>query len=274
MSGPTIDPPITSTANPRVKAWLRLRDRPERERTGRTLVDGAREIGRAVAAGADVEEVVVSPLAAEAEPELLRAVASAGIRTVAVSDAIAARLTFGDRGDGLVAIVRIPDLALERVELPDAALVIVLEGLEKPGNLGAILRTADAVGADAVIAAEPRTDLFNPNAIRASLGAIFSVQVAAGPSQAVASWCRTVGLRILAARVDGPVVYSQADLTGAVAIVLGAETVGLGDAWRSSDVLAIRLPMHGLVDSLNVSAAAAVLLYEARRQRDAGRRPS
>src|SRR5207237_705586 len=139
----------------------------------------------------------------------------------------------------------------DRLELPGDPLVVVIEAVEKPGNLGAILRTADAVGA-AVIAADPRTDLFNPNAIRASLGTIFKVPIAAASTRDTLAWLRTRGLRIVAARVDGRSVYSEVDLAGPLAIALGSETYGLTEAWSAQDVIAVRLPMRGVADSLNV----------------------
>ena len=143
--------------------------------------------------------------------------------------------------------------------------------MEKPGNLGAVLRSADGAGADAVIAADPRTDLFNPNAVRASQGTLFALPVAAGPSPDVRAWLRDREVTVVAAKVDGTLPYSAVDLRGPVAIVLGSEATGLTDAWSGDGVVAIRLPMLGVADSLNVSIAAAVLLYEARRQRDLGR---
>ena len=146
--------------------------------------------------------------------------------------------------------------------------MVVLEGVEKPGNLGAVLRTADAAAVDAVIAADPRTDLFNPNAIRASLGTIFTVPVAAGTSAAVREGLVARGVRLLTARVDAETLYTDVDLRGSVAVVLGSEADGLSGAWSGSGVLPVRLPMLGVADSLNVSITAAILLYEARRQRE------
>ena len=184
------------------------------------------------------------------------------------STAVFARLAFGDRAEGLVAVIRAPDLALDRLVVPDEALVVVLEGVEKPGNVGAVLRTADGAGADAVIAASPRTDLTNPNVIRASAGTVFSLSLAAAPTADVLVWLRARGLRIVTTRVDAERVYTEVALGGPLAIVLGAEDRGLTDAWTGPDIEAVRLPMHGVADSLNVSVTAAVLLYEARRQRD------
>ncbi|MEO5966079.1 MAG: TrmH family RNA methyltransferase, partial [Candidatus Limnocylindrales bacterium] len=172
---------------------------------------------------------------------------------------------------GLVATVRIPDRSLGRLSLPADALVVVLEGVEKPGNLGAVLRSADAAGADAVIAADPRTDLDNPNAIRASLGTLFSMPAAAGTSAEVRALLDRTGMTILAARVGADRAYTDVDLRGPVALVLGSEADGLTAAWDGDGIIAVALPMLGIADSLNVSVTAAVLLYEARRQRGRAR---
>lgn len=265
-----IQPAITSTSNPRVRAWLRLRDRGERDERGLTLVDGVREISHALDAGAVIEEVVVSSAVERTAggPALLERLAGSGASVVTVAQAVADRLAYGDRSEGVVAVVRIPPLSLDGLVLPADPLVVVIEGVEKPGNLGAVLRSADGAGADAVVVADPRTDPFNPNAIRASLGTIFALRLAAGSSAAVLSWCREGGLRVVAARVDGTALHTATDLRGPLAVVLGSEAEGLGPVWRAPDITAVRLPMLGVADSLNVSVAAAVLLYEARRQRD------
>jgi len=143
----------------------------------------------------------------------------------------------------------------------------VLEAIEKPGNLGAILRSADAAGVDAVIVADGRTDLFNPNTIRASLGTVFRANVCEATSGETLAWLNQLGLRIFTARQDAEQLYTDADLRGGAAIVLGSEAAGLTDSWRGEGLTAVRLPMHGLADSLNVSTTAAVLFYEALRQR-------
>ncbi len=263
-------PDLTSRANPRVAAVAALRDRRERDRRGLTVVDGAREVRRAIDAGVEVVELYVcEPLLAGPDARAaLDALGSAGIKPVSTSEGVFEKLAFGERSEGLVAVVRIPDLSLERLALSADPLVVVVEGVEKPGNVGAALRSADGAGADALIAASPRTDLFNPNAIRASAGTVFTVPLAAAPSTEVRAWLRDHGLRILAARVDAELAYMDADLRGPVAIVLGAEATGLGDTWSGPDVEPVAIPMHGVADSLNVSVSAAVLLFEARRQRD------
>lgn len=269
MSSPT-PPDLTSRANPRVVAVAALRERRERERHGLTIVDGAREIRRALDAGAAVVETFVcEPMLAgpdaKAAIDALRASATA---VTTVSEPVFAKMAFGERAEGLVAVVRIPDLRLDRLTLPEDPLVIVIEGVEKPGNVGAVLRSADGAGADALVAASPRSDLYNPNAIRASAGTLFSVPLAGAESPDVLAWARVAGLRIVTTRVDAALPYTGADLHGPIAIVLGAETDGLTEVWRGDDIEAVRIPMHGIADSLNVSVSAAILLYEARRQRD------
>jgi RNA methyltransferase, TrmH family len=269
-------PVIESASNPRIKAALRLRERGERDATGLTLVDGGREALRAMEAGWTIETAFVC--AARIATQAAKRVAEkaeqsfgpygASIERVDLGERAFDRLAYGDRADGVVLVARTPGTALADVSLPADALVVVTEDVEKPGNVGAILRSADAVGASAVIAVGG-TDLFNPNVIRASAGTIFSVPIAAASAPDVLAWLRANRLRIVATRVDAPSLHVDADLRGPLAIVLGSESAGLSDAWRAPDVEAVRLPMLGVADSLNVSAAAAVLLYETWRQRRA-----
>jgi RNA methyltransferase, TrmH family len=265
---------IESPANTRIKAAVRLRERREREATGLTLVDGGREALRAMEAGAIVESAFVCPpLLGTREAKRVAEKLSqsfgpygASIDYAEVSERAFERLAYGDRADGVILVVRAPRAELADLQLPAEPLVVVTEDVEKPGNVGAIIRSADAVGADAVIAAGG-TDLFNPNVIRASVGTVFSMPVAAATSGDTAAWLRAKGIRVVASIVDAEQLHVDADLRGPLAIVLGSESTGLSDAWRTSDVEAVRLPMAGVADSLNVSIAAAVLLYEAWRQR-------
>lgn len=256
---------IDSPANPRIKAALALRERRDRERTGLTLVDGGRESLRAIEAGAEVVEAFACTSMVVTD-EGRRALELLGVAVTELSRRAFERLAYGDRADGIVLVVRTPGTGLDAVVLPDAPLVVVTEDVEKPGNVGAILRSADATGASAVIAVGG-TDLYNPNVIRASIGTAFSVPVAAAPAGEVLEWLRANRLRIVASRVDAADLHVDVDLTGPLAIVLGSEVRGLSDAWQAADIGAVRLPMLGAADSLNVSAAAAVLLYEAWRQR-------
>jgi RNA methyltransferase, TrmH family len=260
---------LTSFANPRVRAATALRERRERDRTGLTLIDGARELRRALDAGVEVVEAFVcEPLLAgpDARAALDRLRTSGAVVHV-TSEALFGRLAFGERDEGLVAVVRIPSTDLAGLTLPTDPLVAVIEGVEKPGNVGAAMRSADGAGADAVVAASARTDLFNPNAIRASAGTVFTVPLGAGSSTEVLAWLRGQGLRIVAAHVAADALYTEVDLRGPLALVLGAEADGLTPAWDADDIGSVRLPMLGIADSLNVSVSAAILLYEARRQR-------
>ncbi len=263
---------ITSTQNPRIKAAARLREARDRREMGLILIDGGRELSRAVEAGIEVQAVFACGLRPESEAS--RLLKSLEERGVAVFDCAAhafARLAYGDRDEGVVAVARRPAGTLpglgEFLDAGGRALVAVVEGVEKPGNLGAILRTADAAGVDAVIAANAATDVFGPNAIRASLGAVFTVRLAEASADETLAFLRGRKMQIVAATPEADALYTSVDMTRATAIVLGAEAGGLSDAWRGEGVQRVRLPMLGRVDSLNVSATAAVMLYEAVRQR-------
>jgi TrmH family RNA methyltransferase len=192
----------------------------------------------------------------------------AAIEYAEVSERAFERLAYGDRADGVILVVRAPRAELADIQLAADPLVVVTEDVEKPGNVGAILRSADAVGADALIAVGG-TDLFNPNVIRASVGTVFAVPVAAASADEAIAWLREHGIRLVASLVDAKRLHVEADLGGPLALVLGSESAGLSEAWRGTEVESVRLPMAGVADSLNVSAAAAVLLYEAWRQRHA-----
>jgi TrmH family RNA methyltransferase len=267
----TTFPRITSRQNPRVREAVRLRTGRGRQRQGRFVIDGAREISRAIAAGVRFveaficEELCDSPDSRNA----VDAVRSTGAEAFSVTRDVYDKLGFGDRKEGVVVVAEVPQRRLQHLKLPADPFVAVLEGIEKPGNLGAIMRSADAVGMDAVIVADGRTDLYNPNAIRASLGTVFRENVCEETAIVTINWLRDRGLTVIAARPDAEKPYTDVDMRGAVAIVLGGEAGGLTEAWSGTNVTAVRLPMHGMADSLNVSTTAAVLFYEALRQRGA-----
>lgn len=273
--GRSARPVLTSAANPRLRAAAALRDRRARVRTGLLLVDGAREVARALDGGVTLVEAFVAA-EAPAGPELaalLARLAAIDVPLVPVAPKLLGMLAYGERASGIVAVATAPDTSLPTLQLSlPAPLVGILEDVEKPGNLGAVCRSADGAGLDALIAAGSAGSVepWNPNAVRASLGTVFTLAVAVATTADVLAWLRENGLRIVAARVDGSVPYTEVDMAGPVALVLGSEARGLTDAWSGSDVTAVRLPMHGRADSLNVAAAAAILFYEARRQRDAG----
>lgn len=278
MDAMTSPPPVlTSVANPRVRATVGLRDRRERDRSGLTIVDGAREVRRALDAGVHATEAFVceSLLAGPDARAALDLLAARDVPRISVSETVFARLAFGGRSEGLVVVVRAPSTALADLEVGPNPLLLVMEGIEKPGNVGAVLRTADGAGVAAVIAASPATDLYNPNAIRASAGTIFGLPFAAAETEDVLAWLRAHEIRVVTARVDADLTYTEADLTGPLAIVLGAEADGLTASWDGPGITPVRIPMTGTADSLNVSISAAILAYEARRQRDnrAGEHP-
>jgi len=267
---------ITSAVNPRVRAALALRDRRGRDLARRLLVDGVREVGRALDAGCRIAEAFVTAEPGDEAGAVIERLAGAGVPLVPVAGPAEARLAYGDRHSEIVAVVEMPatDLASLAVSLAanPAPLLIVVEDAEKPGNLGAIARSADGAGAAGLIAATdrgPAGDPWNPNAVRASVGTVLSLPIAVAPTPDVLAWLRERGSGIVAARVQAAADYHAIDLRGPVAIAVGSEAHGLGLAWQADDVVPVRLPMRGQADSLNVAAAAAVLLYEARRQRDA-----
>ncbi|HVM30675.1 MAG TPA: RNA methyltransferase [Candidatus Limnocylindrales bacterium] len=268
---------LTSRANPGLKAAARLRNRRERDRQGLTLIDGAREVARAIAGRTRLREAFLAPEdCADAECQATLAELDAiGVPVQEVSSEAFARLAYGDRADGLIVVAETPPHGLADLgpRLPTQPLIAVIEGVEKPGNVGAILRSADGAGFSAVVLAEPGTDLFNPNVIRASLGTVFAVPVAVTSSEEILGWLTERSIRIVAARVEGSIDYAEADYRGPLAIALGSEAHGLSDAWAAAADTAVRLPMLGVADSLNVSATAAVLFYEALRQRRVGRVP-
>jgi TrmH family RNA methyltransferase len=260
---------ITSLQNPRVKDAVRLRDRRHREKQGRILIDGTRELARAVDSGVHLLELYVcEPLCTSPEAQrLLARLPDSGAEVFGVIEPVFEKLSFGHRAEGVLGVAEMPRRSLEELQLPERPLVAVLEGVEKPGNVGAVLRSADAAGLSALIVADARTDLYNPNAIRASLGTIFTMPVCAATSADTLDWLRRRNLAICAARVDGAVLYTEVDYRRPTAIVLGSEAEGLSPVWSGEEVTAVRLPMRGTADSLNVSAAAAVVFYEALRQR-------
>jgi len=263
--------PLSSIHNPRVQAALGLRTSRERRIRGLMLIDGAREIDRAASSGVGFRELFVSQElldhAGKEAKRALHAATLAGGSIVAVTAELMGRMAFGDRSDGVLAVAVQPGATLEALDLPDEPIVAVVEAVEKPGNLGALLRSADGAGLDAVIVADPLSDPWNPNAIRASLGTVFSVPLAVTDAPTAHAWLAMQGIRSVVTLVDAPVAYTDADLTGGVAIVLGSEADGLSAIWRDGSATEVHIPMRGIADSLNVSASAAVLFYEALRQR-------
>ena len=187
-----------------------------------------------------------------------------------VSKEVYERIAYRGSTEGVIAEVFTRNLSLEDIRLPDNPLITVLESVEKPGNLGAVLRSADAAGADALLICDPLTDIYNPNVIRASIGAVFTVPTVACSSDEAIAWLKAKGIQILTAQLQDSSLYYDRDLTLPTALVMGTESTGLSDRWREAADAHIRIPMLGSLDSLNVSVSAAILLFEAVRQRQGG----
>jgi TrmH family RNA methyltransferase len=266
-------PQITSRSNPKIREAASLRNRQQRDRLRQTLVYGVRETARALATGATPLRAFVCPplFRIDDAGEVTRQLDQAGCEVFEVTREVFERVAYGDRLDGVITVVATPDRNLSALQIPPQPLVAVIEGIEKPGNLGAILRSADGAGVDAVIVVDPTIDLFNPNTIRSSVATVFKSNVAVAPLAETLAWLKNHQLSIWGARPDADQLYYDADLTLASALVLGNEAHGLSAAWQEQGMQGLRLPMRGSADSLNVSAAAAVLFYEASRQRHANR---
>lgn len=259
---------ITSLQNPRVKQAVQLRQRRQRDRAGLLLVEGADEISLALAGGARPRAVFYCPgLSAQPADSVLAAAAQAGAELFEVSAPVFQKLAFRENPDGLLAVVPAGQRTLDDLALGARPLLLVAEAVEKPGNLGALLRSADACGVNGVIVCDPATDLNNPNVVRSSRGTLFTVPLAeAGSAEAIA-WLRARHIAIVAATPQATQLYTQADLRGPVAIAVGAEDEGLSPIWLNQADVSVRIPMLGQVNSLNVSTAATLLMYEAVRQR-------
>lgn len=294
---------ITSTQNARVKRLIALQQKSSLRRSeGVFVVEGRRELHHCLEAGYEVEEVFAvarmagdnayanlagSAAAADSSEEagyselsgdyenyglsgdsgILEHIVFSGRPVTLVTPAVYARMAYRGGTEGLIATVKARPRSLADLSLSEHPLLVVLESVEKPGNLGAVLRSADAAHADAVIVCDPLTDLYNPNLIRASIGAAFSVPCAACSSEECIAFLRERGISILTAQLQDSRPYYDTDMRQATALVMGTESTGLTDCWRQAADAHIRIPMLGRLDSLNVSVSAAILLFEAVRQR-------
>jgi TrmH family RNA methyltransferase len=257
--------PITSLSNPTVKNLVKLRQHRERAKQGMLLIDGARALLMALRNDFSVSAVYFSQAVADKQADLLRNVQDAGGHLQPVTPMVFRKIGYGEHPDGLLGVASCPYVALADLPITSKPLYLVAEGLEKPGNLGAMMRSADAAGATALVLCDGRTDLWNPNVIRASQGACFSVPVAVATTKDVLLWLRRGAVQIIAATPLVPRSYCEIDLRLPSALVLGAEHDGLTSAWRGETRVCI--PMAGQLDSLNVAQTASILLFEAVRQR-------
>ncbi len=266
---------VTSASNPRLRAVAALRRRRVREEEGLTAVDGYEELELALDAGVVPQVVLHCPelmLDPARQSALVARARALGAGTIRCGRAAFEKVAYREGPDGFLAVLPVPGVALSELVVPPDPLVVVCEGLEKPGNLGAVLRTADAAGVAAVLAADPTTDWGNPNVVRASKGTVFTVPVAAASTAEVLAWLAQHGIRLVATTPDTDALHTDVDYRGAVALAVGAEKHGLTASVLSAADERVRIPMAGRVNSLNASTAAAVVVYEAVRQRTAGTR--
>ncbi len=261
---------LTSLQNPRIKAAAKLRDRRGRDKAGLTLLEGYRDLIRAFEFGMEITECYYCPamFLGENEFPLLERLKSAGVQVFEVDDHVLRKLAYRDRPEGLIAVAKIRKHLLENIPAVENGLYLVAEAVEKPGNLGSMLRSADAAGCDGLIICDKCTDIYNPNVIRASTGALFSVPLAEADSEPALAWFRKNNIKIFAATPHTDNIYTETDLSGGCALLLGTEQYGLSDFWMNNADVQIRIPMHGKIDSLNVATAATVMLFEAARQRE------
>lgn len=263
------DDVIQSRQNPRVQGVAKLRDRAVREARGRFLIEGYRELSRALERKVVLEEIYFCPtLYKDAQaPSLVEQARELGISLCELGESAFDKVSAREGPDGLLGVAEMWDVSLARLHLGTQPLVLIAEAVEKPGNLGSLLRTADSAGVAALVICDPVTDVFNPNVIRAAQGAAFSVPVAVATTDETLAWARAQGLRILATTPEGAQPLWDVDARGAVALVMGSEKDGLAPAWLAAADARLVIPQAGLSDSLNVATAAAVCLFEAVRQR-------
>lgn len=261
---------ITSFKNPKVKNLLLLKEKSSaRREQGLFVVEGRRELEHCIRAGYKVRTVFwCKEIAGTAAGNDVIGAVGGDVLCVEVPAALYRKIAYREGTEGIIAEVEARQTGLEDLVLPENPLIVVLEAVEKPGNLGAVLRSADAAGASAVIVCDPLTDLYNPNLIRASIGAVFTVPVVAASSEETIGFLKERGIQILTAQLQDSSLYYDVDMLRGTAIVMGTESTGLTDAWRQAADAHIRIPMLGRLDSLNVSVSAAILLFEAVRQRE------
>ena len=259
---------ITSAQNPKIKTLLSLQEKSkERKKAGLFVVECRRELLHCIEAGYEPHTVFICPeILTKNEFDEISARCSCPF--VELPQHLYDKVAYRGGTEGVIAELQCKEMSLENLKLKENPLVVVLESVEKPGNLGAVLRSADASGVDAVIVCDPLTDMYNPNLIRSSIGAIFTVPVATASSEDTIKWLKDKGIKIYTAQLQDSEWYYDTDMKGGTAIVMGTEATGLTDAWRKAADAHIKIPMLGRLDSLNVSVSAAILMFEAVRQRN------
>ena len=259
---------ITSAQNPFIRQLLQLKEKSrERKKTGLFIIEGAREISLALKGGYELESVLFYP---ELFPEeQLNNLTTKQLITIEISKEIYEKLAYRDTTEGILAVAKSKTHAINDLNFnTEHPLILIAEAPEKPGNIGAILRTADAAKVDAVIIANPKSDLYNPNIIRSSVGCVFTNNIAMGTTSEIIALLKAKNISIYCAALQASVIYTTQDFTKPTAIVVGTEATGLSNAWLESSTQNIIIPMQGEIDSMNVSVAAGILIFEAKRQRD------
>ena len=261
---------ISSVQNPEIRELLTIKEKKKgRSSSGLFVLEGLREFGMARDAGYEINTLFICPeiLPEHQWPHHFDPATKTPIRTV--SKSVYDRIAYRGKTEGLIALVKARSHRLEDLEkLAENVLILVAEAPEKPGNLGGLLRTADAAGLDAVLVADMKGDLYNPNVVRSSVGCLFTVPIALGDSESIIAFLKDRGIKIQAAMLQDSIAYTEADFGSSTAIVVGTEATGLTSIWREAASEKIRIPMSGSIDSMNVSVSAAILIFEAKRQRD------
>ncbi|RZJ36294.1 MAG: RNA methyltransferase [Flavobacterium sp.] len=257
---------ITSIQNPLVKSLALLQEKSRARRdSGTFLIEGRRELSLAVKAGYRLKSILFCPdYISQSEVAAI----SSDAEVIEITREVYSKLAYRDTTEGVIAVAFSKDLSLSNLRLKENPLILVAEAPEKPGNIGALLRTADAAALDAVLIADPKGDLYNPNIVRSSVGGLFTNNIATGSSTEIIDFLNQNKISIYAAALQDSQPYYQQDFTSATAIVVGTESTGLSNIWRKAAKQNIRIPMEGEIDSMNVSVAAAILLFEAKRQRE------
>jgi TrmH family RNA methyltransferase len=260
---------ISSPQNPRIKHVVKLRKRSVRDEENLFLIEGYRECLRALGSQWPFEELYICPdlFLGENEEELITEAESRGTSIVVCSEAVFRKIAYRDRPDGLLAVAPQAHLTFDDLQHMENPFLLVLVGIEKPGNLGTMLRTADGAGVDAVILSDKVTDIYNPNTVRASVGTLFSVPVIESPNEDCWAWLEEQGIPILAMTPHASRSLYETNLEGPIAVTVGSEMLGLDEQWLNRSEIKTFLPMGGIADSLNVSTAASITLYEVLRQR-------
>lgn len=259
---------ITSAQNPKIQALLALQEKSkERRKKGLFVVEGRRELLHCIEAGYEPYTIFICREIISNE-DLMEISEKCSCSFIEIPKHLYDKVAYRGGTEGVIAELKCKERTLEDLKLKDNPLIIVLESVEKPGNLGAVLRSADASGADAVIVCDPLTDLYNPNLIRSSIGGIFTVPTATATSEETIKWLKSHNIKIYTAQLQDSEWYYDTDMTSGTAIIMGTEATGLTDTWRKAADAHIKIPMLGKLDSLNVSVSAAILLFEAVKQRN------